>query len=73
MAKLISRIKKSDLLIKRDEDMRKDFKKFTQEPHYLSSEFVIHNILQCKYYMDVDMIRLIVRETYKRKYNQKIK
>jgi hypothetical protein len=73
MAKINPRLKKSELLIKRDEDMRKEFKKFTGEPHHLSSEFVIHNILQCKYYMDVDMIRLIVRETYKRKYNQKIK
>lgn len=60
---------RKDLLKMRDAAIKKDFDHLTGKKH-LDSNYVIHEILQTKYYLDTRIIFLIVRETYRKSYHK---
>ncbi len=60
---------KCELLLLRDKNIIKDFLHHTKTKH-LSSDYVIHDILQTKYFLTASSIWLIVRGNYKRKYHK---
>jgi hypothetical protein len=63
------KLSRKELLRLRDEEIRKEFHHLTSEKH-LDMEYVIHEKLQTKYFVDPDTIFMIVRGTYKRGYHK---
>lgn len=61
---------RKELLLQRDSAIQKEFLKWTKDKH-LDADFVIHEKLQTKFFVDPDTLWRIVRETYKRKYHKK--
>jgi hypothetical protein len=62
-------LSKNELLKLRDEAVRKEFDKHTKEKH-LDANYVLHEILQKKFFLDTDCLWRIVRGTYVKKYNK---
>lgn len=58
-----------ELLLMRDEAVRKEFDKHTRVKH-LDATYVVHEILQVKFFLDADCLWRIVRDTYRRKYHK---
>lgn len=59
---------RKELLLLRDEAVRKEFDKHTRLKH-LDATYVVHEILQKKFFLDADCLWRIVRDTYRRKYH----
>lgn len=59
---------KKELLVLRDEKIRNDFLHQTKAKH-LDATYVVHEVLQHKYFLEVSSLWLIVRGTYKRLYH----
>lgn len=62
-------IPRKELLLMRDEAIRKEFDKQTRLKH-LDATYVVHEVLQTKFYLDPDCLWRIVRDTYRKKYHK---
>jgi hypothetical protein len=64
----LTKLSRKELLLIRDKKIREDFSHHTSSKH-LDSSFVVHEILQLKYFLEADLIWRIVRGTYRRSYH----
>lgn len=60
---------RKELLVMRDEAICQEFLRLTKNRH-LEANYVVHEKLQTKFFLDPDSIWLIVRGLYKRKYHK---
>lgn len=60
-------IPRAELLLMRDECIRKDFRHHTRVKH-LNAAYVVHEILQPKYFLEPETVWQICNGTYRGKY-----
>ena len=62
-------LNRNELLLLRDEKIRKDFAYYTSSKRNLDSTYVVHEILQMNYFLEIEVLWRIIRGTYKRAYH----
>lgn len=64
----LTKLSRKELLLIRDKKIREDFSHHTSSKH-LDSSYVVHEILQMKYFLDAQSIWMIIRGSYKKSYH----